>query len=105
MNSYIAYFDSLGFEYIFNHTNFEHQRLMAALSGETKRVATEVPQWSILRARANPQRFPEIWVFESDIPHEELNELSETDPQMLANAIRRCGHCVFKTPRQDSVIV
>jgi hypothetical protein len=35
----------------------------------------------------------------------ELEEIAEESPQVLADAIRRCGQNVFKTPRVDSVIV
>jgi hypothetical protein len=104
MNAYMAYFDTLGFEWIFNITDYEKKKFWATLKGDTK-VDFPIPRHAIIRAQANPQRFPEIWSFESDISLEELNEYAKDSPQVLADAIRNCGQNVFKTPRTESVIV
>ena len=104
MNAYMCYFDSIGFEWIFNVTEYEKKKFWAVLKGDTK-VDFPIPRHAILRAQANPQRFPEIWTFESEIGLDELNEYAEESPQELADAIRRCGQNVFKTPKNESVIV
>jgi hypothetical protein len=36
---------------------------------------------------------------------QELDEIAEESPQVLADAIRRCGQNVFKTHKTESVIV
>ena len=104
MNAYMAYFDTLGFEWIFDVTNYEKKKFWAVLKGDEK-VDFPVPRHAILRARANPQRFPEIWAFESEMTQTELDEIAEESPQVLVDAIRRCGQNVFKTYRDESVIV
>jgi hypothetical protein len=104
MTAYVCYFDSLGFEWILNVTEYEKKKVMAYLKGETK-VDFPVPRYAILRARANPQRFPEIWAFESDIAQSELEIVAKETPQVLVDAIRKCGQNIFKTPREESVIV
>ena len=104
MNAYMCYFDSLGFEWIFNVTDYEKKKVMAYLKGE-KKVDLPVPRHAILRAQFNPQRFPEIWAFESDIELAELELVAKESPQVLVDAIRSCGQNVFKTPRTDTVIV
>jgi hypothetical protein len=104
MTAYICYFDSLGFEWIFNVTDYEKKKVMAYLKGE-KKVDLPVPRHAILRARANPQRFPEIWAFESDIDQAELENIAKESPQVLVDAIRQCGQSIFKTPRTEAVIV
>jgi tRNA(Ser,Leu) C12 N-acetylase TAN1 len=104
MNAYICYFDSLGFEWIFNVTDYEKKKVIAYLKGEEK-VDLPIPRYAILRARANPQRFPEIWAFESDLDQEELENVAHESPQVLVNAIRKCGQNIFKTHRDESVIV
>ena len=104
MNAYMAYFDTLGFEWIFNVTDYEKKKMWAVLKGDTK-VDFPIPRHAIIRAQANPQRFPEIWSFESEISLDELNEYAKDSPQVLADAIRRCGQNVFKTPKTESVIV
>ena len=103
MSAYMCYFDSLGFEWIFNVTDYEKKKVMAQLKGDDK-VDFPIPRHAILRARANPQRFPEIWAFESEVSLKELQIYSEEAPQALADAIRRCGQNVFKTHKEESVI-
>jgi hypothetical protein len=104
MSAYMAYFDTLGFEWIFNVTEYEKKKFWATIKGDTK-VDFPIPRYAIIRAQANPQRFPEIWAFESEIRLEELQSYAKDTPQELADAIRRCGQNVFKTPKTESVIV
>ena len=104
MNAYMAYFDTLGFEWIFNVSEYEKKKFWAVLKGDEK-VDFPIPRHAILRARANPQRFPEIWAFESEIGLDELEEYARDTPQELADAIRRCGQNVFKTPKSENVII
>ena len=104
MTAYVAYFDTLGFEWIFNVSEYEKKKFWAVLKGDDK-VDFPIPRHAILRAQANPQRFPEIWAFESEISLDELEDYARDTPQELADAIRRCGQNVFKTPKTESVIV
>jgi hypothetical protein len=104
LNAYMAYFDTLGFEWIFNVSEYEKKKFWAVLKGDEK-IDFPIPRHAILRAQANPQRFPEIWAFESSISLDELNEYAKDSPQDLADAIRRCGQNVFKTHKPESVIV
>ena len=103
MNAYMCYFDTVGFEWIFNVTEYEKKKFWAVLKGDTK-VDFPIPRHAILRARANPQRFPEIWAFESEMTKQELDEIAEESPQVLADAVRRCGQNVFKTHKDETVI-
>jgi hypothetical protein len=103
MSAYMAYFDTLGFEWIFDISDYEKKKFWAALKGDSK-VDMPIPRYAILRAQANPQRFPEIWAFESDISKDELEEYARDNPQVLADAIRNCGQNVFKTHKPETVI-
>ena len=103
INAYMAYFDTLGFEWIFSISDYEKKKFWAALKGEDK-VDFPIPRYAILRAQANPQRRPEIWAFESEISLKELEIYSQQAPQVLADAIRSNGRAVFRTPQQDTVI-
>ena len=103
-NAYMAYFDTVGFEWIFNVTDYEKKKFWAVLKGDEK-VDFPIPRHAVLRARANPQRFPEIWAFESEMTKQELDEIAEESPQVLVDAVRRCGQNVFKTYKPESVIV
>jgi hypothetical protein len=69
-----------------------------------KKIDFPVPRYAILRAQANPQRFPEIWAFDSEVSLDELKIYSEEAPQALADAIRKCGQNVFKTRKSETVI-
>jgi len=100
----MAYFDTLGFEWIFNVTDYEKKKFWATLKGD-KKVDFPIPRYAVLRAQANPQRFPEILAFESESSLDELKGYANETPQELADAIRRCGQNVFKTHKDESVIV
>ena len=104
INAFMAYWDTLGFEWIVDVSDYEKQKFWAVLKGDTK-VVMPIPRYAIIRARANPQRFPEIWAFESEMTKQELEEIAEESPQVLADAVRRCGQNVFKTHKPESVIV
>jgi len=104
MKSYMAYFDSLGFEWICCVSDYEKKKMWAVLKGD-EQVDFPIPRYAILRAQSNPQRFPEIWAFESELSLAELNEYAKDVPQEFADAIRNCGQNVFKTPKTESVIV
>jgi hypothetical protein len=103
-NAYMAYFDTLGFEWIFNVTDYEKKKFWATLKGDEK-VDFPIPRHAILRAQANPQRFPEIWAFESEVSLEELKIYANETPQALADAIRKSGQNVFKTSKTETVII
>ena len=103
MNAYMCYFDTVGFEWIFNVTEYDKKKMWAVLKGDVG-VEFPIPRHAVLRARANPQRFPEIWAFESEMTQTELEEIAEESPQVLADAVRRCGQNVFKTHKPETVI-
>jgi hypothetical protein len=106
MTTYLAYFDTSGFEFIFNITEYEQKKVWAILKEDkTFNEKTNLPVYCILRARANPQRFPEIWKFNSDLPLEALNMVAKDTPQVLVDAIRQGGESVFVTQKEKSVIV
>jgi hypothetical protein len=105
VNHYLAYFDTLGFEHIFDLTAYEKDLTWSALKDENPTYKFPL-QYMILRAKANPQRFPEIWTFTAEgISKEDLEAYAETDPQFLADLIRKNGNAVFVTPKQKQVIV
>lgn len=100
---FLAYFDSLGFETIIDLQPYEKDLTWAALKGEQPKMKLPVGQM-IQRAQANPQRFPEIWTFQSELDKDELWQYANELPQTLAEGIRQCGSKVFVTPRQKEVI-
>ena len=98
---YLAYFDSLGFECIINLSDIDKKKMWAALKGESYHMPAH---HLIMRAKANPQRFPEIWTFWSSVGTKELLALAEDEPQALADGIRNVGTKVFVTTKEKEVI-
>lgn len=101
---YLAYFDSLGFESIIDLWAYEKQLTWAALKGEQPKMRLPVGMM-IMRAQANPQRFPEIWTFQSEVDEKQLWQYANDCPQLLADLIREHGSKVYVTPRTETVIV
>lgn len=92
---FLAYFDCEGFECLRDITSVEHRATRDILAG--REVKDELSlNAMMLRARYNPQRSPEIWVFTSTVGGETLRDLSESEPQMLVDLIRKHGNCVWK---------
>lgn len=100
---FLAYFDSLGFECILDLTDYDKKAMWASLSDKPNPAKLPVGMM-IMRAKANPQRFPEIWTFQSTMDLKYLTKLSKQDPQALADAIRENGEKVFVTPKEKAII-
>jgi len=100
---FLAYFDTEGFECLRDITKDEHEQTIAKLKGETAPDRIGLHQM-ILRARYNPQRFPEIWVFTSSVGETTLQDLAQNEPQMLADLIRSHGVKVYGDKQQKRVI-
>jgi hypothetical protein len=101
---YIAYWDTLGFECIIDLTDQDKKAMWAELADKPSPQKLPVGLL-IMRAKANPQRFPEIWTFQSEVDTKTLIMYSNDSPQELADLIREHGTKVFVTPRQKEVIV
>lgn len=96
MNKYLVYFDCNGFESIINITAHETEQIMATLRGEEYRLPFNFNNM-MFRARYNPQRSPEIWVFNADdeVDEESVWELANSNPQYLADFARENGTNLF----------
>lgn len=100
---YLAYFDSLGFEYLEDLTAYEKDLFWSKLKGVAPKM--KIPGMAlIIRAKANPQRFPEIWTFQSEVDKDTLIQYSKDNPQVLADLIREHGDSVYVTPREKEII-
>jgi hypothetical protein len=102
-HQFVAYFDCLGFECIVDITSAERRQLLETIQGLPASPAFNLHAM-MLRARFNPHRSPEIWIFESDVNEKQLCELAESDPQQMADLIRSHGHAVFVSTPQDKKI-
>jgi hypothetical protein len=98
---YLAYFDSLGFESVLDLTDIDKKAMWASLKNEVYKLPLHQ---MIMRAKANPQRFPEIWTFQSELDKETILQYTKDVPQAMADAIRQHGDAVYVTPRSKEVI-
>jgi hypothetical protein len=103
-HQFVAYFDSLGFECIVDVTSYERKKLLATIKGDGDKLKPFNMHHLMMRARFNPQRNPEIYLFTSDVDQATLWQLAEEDPQAMADLIRKHGHCIWKTKSQEGVI-
>jgi hypothetical protein len=102
---FIAYFDTSGFESIIDLTLYEQEYIWSQLKVEkTSKKRLEAIPYFMLRARANPQRFPEIWTFNSDLDQNTLIDYGKNYPQELADLIRNNGKKLFSTPKEKQII-
>ena len=100
---YLAYWDSLGFECVLDLTNYDKKLMWASLSN--KEIPNEIPlHQMIMRAKFNPQRFPEIWTFQSELDLKTILRYTKDMPQQMADLIREHGTRVYATPKQQAVI-
>ena len=103
MKLYLAYFDTLGFECVLDLTSYDKKAMWAALSDKT--IPNEIPlHQMILRAKFNPQRFPEIWTFQSELDLKDILCYTRDMPQAMADLIRENGTKVFATTKEKVVI-
>jgi hypothetical protein len=100
---YLAYFDTLGFECVLDLTSHDKKAMWASLSNKT--IPNEIPlHQMILRAKFNPQRFPEIWTFQSELDLEDILCYTRDMPQSMADLIRENGTKVFTTTKEKAII-
>jgi hypothetical protein len=100
---YLAYFDTLGFECVLDLTSYDKKAMWASLSDKT--IPNEIPlHQMILRAKFNPQRFPEIWTFQSELDLEDILCYTKDMPQSMADLIRENGTKVFATTKEKVLI-
>lgn len=95
-HKYIAYFDCNGFECVFNITAIESEYIMSALKGDTYQMPFNLHAME-MRARFNSYRNPEIWFFNvcDSLTEDDVKEMAESNPQYLADFIRKNGKNVY----------
>ena len=104
---YITIFDDQGFEGIIDITCDDHRKIEAAILDEENPEIeiNKTVKYMVFRARANPQRSPEVWIFWSDIDEKVLWEASQESPQQLADLIRSNGTSVYTSPTKKEKVI
>lgn len=103
---YLTLFDNLGFESIIDITCDNASRAEAVLYDEDdpEKKITSLVNKMTLRARFNPHRNPEIWIFWSDVDENTLFTAAQISPQEMANLIRSKGVSVYISTKVNTVI-
>jgi hypothetical protein len=108
MSKWIAMFDRLGLDMLVPCDEIMNRDVLNWMGGQKfDGELSRHLQIAKMRARANPQRFPEIWTyeFEQDMSYEDMRALWEASPQHMADLVRKKGGCLYKTPRERDLIV
>lgn len=95
-HKFLAMWDMLGLECLYDHTSMEQDNIIDLLKGEISPNNKNINlTYMIMRAQANPQRHYEIYAFESELTVDELKSMFETDPQVIVDAIRDAGMKIY----------
>ena len=100
--------DSDGLEAAVNVDDIERQRTWAALKGQApdRIPGPNLRMWQ-LRAQANPQRHYEIYLIsvEPDVTVTDICEAFRSNPQEMADTVRRVGHRFYSDRALDDVAI
>ena len=113
---FVAMWDMHGLEALINVTKIEKEheqwekenifRILKEQDPTSKPKHVPLDQM-ILRARVNSQRCYEIYAFDSVLTEEDIRETFESDPQVMADAIRNIGYKFYsdRANKKQQVIV
>lgn len=91
------------------HEQWEKENIFRILKEQdTAPKPKHVPlEMMILRARLNSQRHYEIYAFDSELSEQDIRETFESDPQVMADAIRNVGYKFYsdRANKKQQVIV
>jgi hypothetical protein len=98
--------DCNGLEAAINVDDIQRQRTWAALKGQASIPGPSLLHWR-LRAQANPQRHYEIYIIsaEDGVTVEDITQAFESNPQGMADTVRRIGHCFYSDRRDLTNVV
>lgn len=113
---FVAMWDMTGLEALINvtqiekeHEQWEKENIFRILKDQDRTIKpAHVPlEMMILRAKVNGQRCYEIYAFDSELSEEDIRETFESDPQVMADAIRNVGHKFYsdRANKKQQVIV
>lgn len=106
-HKFLAMWDMLGLECLFDYDKIEQEKVVKILKGESP-DGIDIPLTClILRAQSNSQRHYEIYAFESELAEEEIKDMFEYSPQIIVDAIRSAGVKVYsnRASYKERVIV
>jgi hypothetical protein len=110
MKYFLAYWCSEGLESITDITkykNWKQQQLVDIIAGKKKtpNPLDKMLFYMEMRARYNPQRYYELYAFNTDLDEEDIKRGFEDDPQMMADLIRKIGTKVFSHRKHSKTVI
>lgn len=105
---WIVLFDTLGVDTLVPWDDLKGDDVLAILSGKRpSKKGNQHVNMMVLRAKANHQRFPEVWAYDTaeDYEYEDMRKIWTDSPQMVADLVRAKGTNLFKYAKEKSVIV
>lgn len=105
---WVVMFDTLGVDTLIPWDDLKGEDMLTVLAGKkpkdslNKRISLVV-----LRAKANMQRWPEVWAYDTSEDYEEpfMRQMWEDSPQHMADLVRKKGINLFKHQRPKEIIV
>jgi len=103
---FVCYWDCNGFEAIVDMTRWERDSLINTIAGKDLTLPPINVNTMLMRARFNPQRSPEMWIFNTsdDVNEDQLWDLAVQSPQLLVDMIRKNGSSLYHSAPQNNVI-
>ena len=107
--NYLVSWDMFGLDGLVNMTRAEQEHIIAVLAADdpkkVSRAHSNPLHYMLMRAKFNEQRNFEVYAFISELEEDVIEEMFKTDPQAIADAIRRVGKCLHgQRPRRNQVI-
>jgi hypothetical protein len=96
---WVVLFDNEGLDTLVPWTDIAQDRMITKLSGG--QIKSQNPQHIVsrimMRAQFNPQRFPEVWTYQTDtdLPYDQMREMWNSDPQHMADLVRSKGDQLY----------
>lgn len=105
---WVVLFDTLGVDTLVPWDDLKQEAMLATLSGKQPkdRLNTQI-NMMIVRARANEQRWPEVWAYDTSEDYEVdfMRKMWEDMPQGMADMVRDKGTNLYRQSRPKEVIV
>jgi hypothetical protein len=94
---WIVLFDTEGLDSLIPWGDLMGDKIIGILSGEEYEHPNNILNRTLLRARYNLQRHPEVWAYNTadDMDADAMHELWIESPQYMANLVRTKGSQLF----------
>jgi hypothetical protein len=105
---WVVLFDTLGIDTLIPWDDLKSDDMMAVLAGKVARKKGNYHvNMMIIRAKANHQRFPEVWAYDTaeNYEYEDMRKMWEEMPQTVADMVREKGTNLFKYAKEKAIIV